>query len=314
MAGRKTIREGSFAKDAAAKRYFGRKEVFADLCSAFLFRQRGRLKPSMLRPMPTEYSELMSGMAGTYGSLKRERDLAFQAYTDGDRGYALVCAEFQSTPDSSMPVRVMEYDSLGYACQLRQGTGGSPGKVLPISTIVVNIGREAWKGPASLHGMFPEVDDFVRANVPDYPIRVYDPRTEDTKILDALYTDLKTVSYLFRFSDRGDLLAQMYGGDRSSSLGRDGVDLVNVCLDMNLNEPEEGRRLEMCKAVEDLKAMGRAEGRMEGIRKGIKQGIEIVAAKALRNKMTPSDVHEITGLEVARILEIAKEIGLGANC
>ena len=124
------------------------------------------------------------------------------------------------------------------------------------------------------------------------------------------------------FSDRGDLLAQMYGGDRSSSLGRDGVDLVNVCLDMNLNEPEEGRRLEMCKAVEDLKAMGRAEGRMEGraegrmegIRKGIKQGIEIVAAKALRNKMTPSDVHEITGLEVARILEIAKEIGLGANC
>ena len=306
MTGRESIHKGHNSKDTAAKRYFGQKEVFADLCNAFLFQRRDRLKPSMLKPMPTEYNELLSGMVGTYGSFKRERDLAFQAYTDGNVGYALICAEFQSTADSTMPVRVMEYDSLGYACQLRQCTGGSAGKVLPISTIVVNLGRESWKGPTSLHEMFPEIDDFVKANVPDYPIRVFDPRTEDTKLLDSLYTDLKTVSYLFRFSDRGDLLAQMYGDDKTSSLGSEGVDLVNVCLDMNLEEPEEGRRLEMCKAVEDLKEMGRAEG--------IKQGIEKVAAKALRNKMTPSTVHEITGLELSRILEIAKEIGLSANC
>ena len=322
MAGKKTIVEGRGVKDTAAKRYFGQKEVFADLCNAFLFQERGRLKPSMLKPMPTEYNELLPAIDGRHGSRKRTRDLSFQAYTDGDAGYALICAEFQSAADNTMPVRVMEYDSLGYACQLRQGTGGSAGKVLPISTIVVNLGRESWKGPTSLHGMFPEVNDFVKANVPDYPIRIYDPRTEDTKILDLLYTDLKIVSYLFRFSDRGDLLAQMYGDDGTSSLCRDGVDLVNVCLDMNLKEPEEGRRLEMCKAVEDLKAMGRKEGRKEGIargiargrKEGISEGIAKVAANALRNRMSLVDVQAITGLSEARILQIAQKIKQGANC
>ena len=298
MADSKTNQSDYSLKDTVAKRYFGQKEVFADLCNAFLFHQQGRLEPSRLTPMSTEYNELMIGAGGEYGSRKRERDLAFQAFSDGDRGYALICAEFQSTTDSTMPVRVMEYDSLGYAYQLKNRICCVAGKVYQISTIVVNIGRNKWRGPTSLYDMFSEVDAFVRANVPDYPIKVFDPHTEDTKILDALYTDLKTVSYLFRFSERGDFLAKMFEHDRTSYLGHYGVDLVNVCLDMQLRKPEQGRRYEMCKAVEDLKAMGRVEG------------IEKVAANALRMKIKPSDVQVMTGLSKSRVLQIAEEINL----
>ena len=310
--------EGYSLKDNAAKRYFGQKEVFADLCNAFLFRQQGRLNASMLRPMPTEYNELILNADGKYGGYKRERDLAFQAFTDGERGYALLCAEFQSTPDHTMPVRTMGYDSLGYAYQLKNRTCDMAGKVLPISTMVVNIGSEPWSGPSSLYDMFPEVDDFVRANVPNYPLKVFDPHTVDIKTLDLLYTDLKTVSYLFRFSDSGDLLWQKYKDDRTAYLGRYGVDMVNICLGMEFMEPEEGRRLEMCKAVEDLKAMGRKEGhaagRKEGHAAGRKEGIEEVAANALRMRMKPDDVQKMTGLSESRIIQIAQTIRLEDNC
>ena len=44
-------------------------------------------------------------------------------------------------------------------------------------------------GAKSLHEMFPERDDFVEANVPNYPLKVFDPRTEDVKILASLCTD-----------------------------------------------------------------------------------------------------------------------------
>ncbi|MBQ7177566.1 MAG: hypothetical protein IJS08_09140 [Victivallales bacterium] len=88
-----------------------------------------------------------------------------------------------------MPVRVMEYDSLGYAYQLKSRLCGVAGKVLPISTMVVNIGAQEWRGAKSLHEMFPTTDDFVEANVPNYPLKVFDPRTEDVKILASLCTD-----------------------------------------------------------------------------------------------------------------------------
>ena len=294
--------DGHSLKDTVAKRYFGQREVFADLCNAFLFRQPGRLDASKLRPMPTAYNELILNADGKYESHKRERDLAFQAFTDGDRGYALLCAEFQSTSDKTMPVRIMLYDGLGYAYQLKNRLCSETGRVLPISTMVVNIGSQEWKGPKSLHGMFPATDDFVEANVPDYPIKVFDPRTEDVKILDSLCTDLKSVSYLFRYSDRGDLLSEKYQDDSTSYLGGYGIDLVNVCLNMGLEVPEEGRRLEMCKAVEDLKAMGRTEG------------IEKVAANALKNGMPHNVVEKITGLPPLRIQQIAQEIRHGGIC
>ena len=212
MKNSKIKQEGSI-KDAVAKQYFGQREVFADLCNAFLFRQPGRLEPEKLIPLPTEYNVVMNTASGRCYSRRRVRDLAFQAFTDGDRGYAVLCAELQSTLDRIMPVRAMEYDCLCYIEQLRNHLSGVAGKVLPISTIVVNIGREPWRGPRSLHEMFTVRDDFVRRHVPDYKIDVYDPYRVNRKILDMLYTDLRNTSYLFRYSNNGDMLSRIYRDD-----------------------------------------------------------------------------------------------------
>ena len=312
MRNNKSKQAGSI-KDAVAKQYFGQREVFADLFSAFLFRQPGRLDPSRLIPLPTEYNVVVKTADGGYCSRKRERDLAFQAFTDGDRGYAVVCAELQSTLDNTMPLRVMEYDCLGYMEQLRRRLSGVAGKVLPISTIVVNIGREPWRGPRSLHEMFVEMNDFVRRHVPDYRIGVYDPYKVNRKILDMHYTDLRNASYLFRYSNNGDMLSRIYKDDSMSYLTRYGVDFVNVCLDMDLEIPEEGRRLEMCKAVDDLKAMGRKEGREEGRKEGREEVREDVVARALSKGMRHSEIQELTGLSQWRISRIARKVRLGAK-
>ena len=73
----------------------------------------------------------------------------------------------------------------------------------------------------------------------------------------------------------------------------------------------------MCKAVEDLKAMGRTEGiamgRKEGFDKGRKEGIEMVAANALKNGIPPNKVQSITGLSESRISQLAREARQGGN-
>ncbi|MBQ7175917.1 MAG: hypothetical protein IJS08_00770 [Victivallales bacterium] len=70
----------------------------------------------------------------------------------------------------------------------------------------------------------------------------------------------------------------------------------------------------MCKAVEDLKAIGRDEGIAIGIGKGRTEGIETVAANALKMGMQPNVVEEITGLPPLRVLQIAQAIRLGGIC
>ena len=301
-------RKGS-VKDSAAKQYFRKKEVFADLCSAYLFQQPGRVSPSSLVEIPTEYNELLDKAGGGYSPLMLERDLAFQAYTDGDRGYALLCAEFQSTQDITMPVRVMKYDSLSYAYQLRERLCEQAGRLMPVSTIVVNLGREAWRGPTSLYQMFPQVDGFVSRFVPDYAINLFDPYALDEKTREMLCTDFRNVVNLFRSSRNKDMLLEMYPKGGTAYLSREGVNLVNVCLDLELEEPEEGGQLEMCKAVQDLKASERRAGRREGRR----EGIEEVATNAIRRGMQHSEVSAITGLSLARISQLASEIGLGCK-
>lgn len=234
-------------KDSAAKEYFGKREVFADLCSAHLFGQPGKISPSSLVEIPTEYNKLLGKMPGGYRALRLERDLAFLVYTDGERAYALVCAEFQSTQDATMPVRVMKYDSLSYAYQLKAHICEQAGKILPVSTIVVNLGRERWKGPTSLYQMFPQVDDFVRSFVPDYSINMFDPYDLDEKIRMMLCTDCRDVVNLFQSSGSEDMLLDFYPKGGTAYLSREGVRLVNACLNMELEEPEEGGQLEMCR-------------------------------------------------------------------
>ena len=101
------------------------------------------------------------------------------------------------------------------------------------------------------------------------------------------------------------MLLEMYPKGGTAYLSREGVNLVNVCLDLELEEPEEGGQLEMCKAVQDLKASERREGR--------KEGIEEVATNAIRRGMNHSEVSAITGLSLARISQLASEIGLGCK-
>ena len=127
-------------------------------------------------------------------------------------------------------------------------------------------------------------------------------------------TGLRLLHTLFSSSLSPDERAEILERDYSIVFNQEEKKMFDMFRYAEENGRTKGRREGRKQGRMEGRAEGRAEGRMEGIRKGIKQGIEIVAAKALRNKMTPSDVHEITGLEVARILEIAKEIGLGANC
>ncbi|MBO4513767.1 MAG: Rpn family recombination-promoting nuclease/putative transposase [Victivallales bacterium] len=288
-------------KDSAAKQYFGKKEIFADLCNAFLFRQPGRLDASKLWEIPTEYNELLGKVANGYSAFKQERDLAFQAYTDGERGYAIICAELQSTTDATMPVRVMKYDSLAYAYQLQERIGNG-GSFLPVTTIVVNLGRKVWNVPTSLYDMFPYVDDFVRSFVPNFWINVFDLNAVDEKIRRLLCTDLKDVVNLYRYSDDGRKLLSIYENDAFAFLSSEGVKLVNTCLDMRLKKPENGGRLEMCKAVQDIIEIG--------IERGIEKKAFDVAANALRLRMKQSDVCAITGLSQAQVAQLASKMGL----
>ena len=65
----------------------------------------------------------------------------------------------------------------------------------------------------------------------------------------------------------------------------------------------------MCKAVrewkKELRDEGRAEGRVEGLAEGLEKGRENIILAMLSRKAAPSLIHQLTGIPLKQILDIA---------
>ena len=74
-------------------------------------------------------------------------------------------------------------------------------------------------------------------------------------------------------------------------------------LGVTISEKEE--KIEMCKAVKDWEKMLVNEGREKGRAEGREEGRADIILNMLRRNVLPQQIHQMTGLSLEQILEIA---------
>lgn len=279
-------------KDVTLKTFWRDNEHFADLFNATVFNGKQVLKPDKLTEMDTDVSATIHSKSYNE-SITRNRDVV-KKMSDGVE-FNILGLEIQDKTHYAMPLRTMTYDALGYIKEyndikkhhkLNKDSFSSPEEFLsginksdrfhPIITLVLYYGESLWDGPTCLSDMMISMSDNIKEYFSDYKLNL-------VQILDSdKYTfyneDVRDIFYIARsiYNKDIDAILSKY---KTRNVDNEVMKLISVLTAtpqiMNLCKPnEQGGKVNMCKAMEELKAEWQNESRNEGINKGIKLGID----------------------------------------
>ena len=254
---------------------------------------------------------------GSHSAQKHRDLLKFAAMMqDSYANYVILGVENQMEVHYAMPVRNMVYDALQYDKQVAMiaadnrrnkrfssGTMQNNGeflsgflrtdKILPVITLTLYFGTEPWDGPLSLREMYSINDSKLLDFVPDYRVQLIQPMTLSEDDFEKFHTSLREVLQTIKYSvDAQKLTEYITQNERMHRLDLSAANVINTVAGIGLEIRQDRGKVDMCKAIEDLKAEsreeGRAEGREEGHTKGREETIEQTVAM-LRNMKIPKE-------------------------
>ena len=301
-------------KDSVSKKYLQDKDRFADLFNFYLYDGQQIIQPAQLREMDTTAITLPYGQDGRVSSVQKQRDIikVVSAMTDGHCDYLLLAIEVQSELHYAMPPKNMLYDAMQYADQVSQTAKthrknqdeASSGeflsgfyktdKLLPVITLTVYLDAAEWDAPRSLHEMLLVEDERLLPFIPDYKLNLITPADIADTDFTKFHTELSPVLKYLKYSRSKDKLNEVVHIDPVyRCLDRDSAEIINIVTGSNLSIEEGKENIDMCQAIEEMRAESRAEGEAKGILKTlvslVKDGILTLSEAAKRANMTVED-------------------------
>ena len=292
--------------DEAAKEYLSNPDRFADLFNHEAYGDEQVVDPKLLRPVDS---------VSTSAASERRRDLlrSWMHMEGEDAAYALLAIEDQAVGHPAMPARCAIYDAMAYGEQIREiaranKRDGMPeantaeflsglweqDRLRPVVTLVLYLSPDDWTWAESLHDVIGYADERLMALVPDYRMNLVAPARKSDKELDAFSTEVGlALKYIKHSKDKEDLDRIVREDSRYRSVGAETAEFISIMTGSNLAFEEEEGKIDMCKAIDDMRAEERLEGRIEGERKGRLEG----RLESLRGLMAS------TGWGLARALD-----------
>ena len=299
--------------DIVTKEYMRENAIFADAFNYLIYGGKKVIDPAGLTEIDTATSAV-----GKKDALQKYRDVLKAAVIKQDEkmSYVLLGVENQMEVHYAMPVRNMVYDALQYDKQVamiaadnrrnKRFSGGNirnsgeflsgflkTDKILPIITLTIYFGTEPWDGPLSLREMYDINDSKLLDFVPDYRVQLIQPMTLSEDDFEKFHTSLREALQTIKYSvDAQKLTEYIVQNERMHHLELSAANVINTVAGIGLEIRQDRGKVDMCKAIEDLKAESRAEGREEGREEGHTKGraetIEQTVAM-LRNMKIPKE-------------------------
>ena len=296
-------------KDISLKTFWRDNEHFADLFNATVFNGRQVLKPDKLTEMDTDVSATIQSKSYNE-SITRNRDVV-KKMSDGIE-FNILGLEIQDKTHYAMPLRTMTYDALGYIKEyndikkqhkLNKDSFSSPEEFLsgidksdrfhPIITLVLYYGDSLWDGPSCLADMMVSMPDNIKAYFSDYKLNL-------VQILDSdKYTfyneDVRDVFNIARSIYNKDI-DSIFSEYKTRNVDNEVMKLISVITAtpqiMNLCKPnEQGGKVNMFKAMEELKAEWQWESKKEEVQKAIISMLEFgITKEQILTKYTKEDL------------------------
>ena len=303
-------------KDAAAKNFFGRPDVLAELADCFLFGKRRILRKSLLTDLCGEHPRIVRSECGGYRTDNRYRDKLFECDTGEE--VVSISVEYQARNDRRMIPRVMDYNG-----RLLNTVIDSNGQVHRIMNLVLSFDASSNRAPCELVQMLDKkksVFDRYFFNYGYVSLNIYDIAEK----LDMLPCgELKNVLYLFKCAKDDDrCMADMAKGTlrRFRRMSRDAALVCAVFLGFELDIDDDVEEVDMCRMVSDFKRKCKNEGRKEGKAKGLKEGVakglkegernafRKFVARLISQSRSVLEICDLTGASEEYVREVALSI------
>ena len=271
-------------KDLAAKRFFGKKDVFADLVNNYFFKGRKVVNADDLLDRDTE--AVLANLESDRLKAKY-RDLFKQvAIKEADKAtYVLIGIENQAEVDYTMPIRVLLYDALAYEQQRNEVVSKNKNKSMgyktehaegtfkghcfrPVITLVIYLGSGSWRGPRSLYdSLCSDIPHELSGYINNWQVPIIEPVKMQDDDFNSFTTELGLVMKFLKYChDKEGLLEVVRKNVGFANVSGEALGIMNSVSKHKLKligNGEDGG-YNMCKAIDDLIRDSVIEGRNEG--------------------------------------------------
>lgn len=310
-----TVTKNKVKPDTILKNFWKDNARFADLFNAILFNGENVIKPEELEEADTDLSTVLKFNSHA-DTLQKVLDVVKKSAHGVD--FVILGLENQQKVHYGMPLRVMLGDALGYLKEYQEISGNNKkegkwknseeflsgfckdDRLHPMVTICIYYGENIWDGPMSLKDML-NIPENLCSVVNDYRMNLI--QVWNSEQFNFKNPDVCTVFGVSRniFKREYNKITDVYKNQEiDSEIGlvigaiTESQELINQALE------QQGGKMNMCKALEELKLEGVAEGMEKGIEKG-----KIVAR--YEDGMTPEEIAHKMGLTVKQVEQVLEE-------
>ncbi len=155
-----------------------------------------------------------------------------------------------------------------------------------------------WDGPTHLREMFDDTEAQLLSFVPDYRINLLAPNRIPKEDFGKFRTDVgPLLEYIKNQKDKEKLDKIMHENDRFRSVDSETASLINTITGSRLKFDTREEKVDMCKAIDDMRKESKEEGRSEGR----VEGIESTRLESIRNVMGGLKYTAQQAMELLRI-------------
>lgn len=248
--------------------------------------------------------------------------------------YVYILMEFQSRPDPSMPVRLMEY-VIHFYQSLKANQPGTGWRNLPlVIPMVIYNGVEPWNVPTDLGSLIGDLDPATEMYRPQLRYRLVDESSYSREELAALESPVADLFWLERSRGWPDVHTSVQRLRRSippaeGDLRRAFETWLQKVVRPRLGLPEEGT-FEETPTLEEFETMLaesidrwnrelREEGVQEGLQKGLQEGLQKGEARILLRQLrlkfgplAPETEERVRAADAEQLVEWSERV-LGAE-
>ncbi len=313
--------------DSETKEYVKRPEVFVDLFNHLIYDGKEVIDPNRLQELDTASTFIPFDENGKAFPVQRYRDVLKSAVImkDDNVAYNLILGvENQTTIHYAMPVRNMGYDAFNYASQVKSISKHSKfknanmeflkrlkkdDKIIPVITLVVYFGQKPWDGPMSIYEMFTTNEKEILKFVPNYKMNLISPVSMEREEIDKFKSNFKELAAFIRCGKDKKAMQELVKQEAYKHLdpvvANIANDVTNAGLKIEVNQEGE---VDMCLAIDGMRADWLAEGKAEGKTEGLMEATVTFAKNMLsKGKFTNEEVAEYSGLPLSKVKELAEE-------
>lgn len=315
---------------------------FADFINVNVFHGKQVLAADKLSLLPNEAGIVVVDADGVKRTIQRRRDVVMKA--EFGAYFCVVASENQGKVHYGMAVREMMYDALDYTEQIRkiEEKHRSEGdklegadflshvtkadRLIPVVTLTLYYGNEAWDGPKSLYEMMGideewEETALVKKCLPDYKINLIDIREGEK--LDQYKTSLQHVFGLVKYNKSKQKLYEYTRVHREEINRMDreskAAALALIGEQKRLQKILESKReeeMDMCQAIDELIADGEVRGEVRGILMGMEKTKINFIRKQYKKQLSSGQIADILDLDeryVEKVIKLFKQYPAGSD-